>query len=144
MGMAFFFCLRESGSRRLFLTSPTGFAKMWDSNTGNIINFYKGKEEKMSENKEEIKTEISADNTASEYEVINIPISDGTEREFAIMDTFEVEGQNYMAVSLIEGDEIQEGVYIYRYQNAEDGDVIVEKITSPAEYKKVSKAYEQM
>ena len=109
-----------------------------------IINFYKGKEEKMSENKEEIKTEISADNTASEYEVINIPISDGTEREFAIMDTFEVEGQNYMAVSLIEGDEIQEGVYIYRYQNAEDGDVIVEKITAPAEYKKVSKAYEQM
>ena len=79
-----------------------------------------------------------------EYEVINIPISDGTEREFAIMDTFEVEGQNYMAVSLIEGDEIQEGVYIYRYQNAEDGDVIVEKITAPAEYKKVSKAYEQM
>lgn len=129
---------------------------MWDSNTGNdrsvrscfgsaiIINFYKGKEKKMSENKEEIKTEISADNTASEYEVINIPISDGTEREFAIMDTFEVEGQNYMAVSLIEGDEIQEGVYIYRYQNAEDGDVIVEKITAPAEYKKVSKAYEQM
>ena len=52
----------------------------------------------MSENKEEIKTEISADNTASEYEVINIPISDGTEREFAIMDTFEVEGKNYMAV----------------------------------------------
>ena len=79
-----------------------------------------------------------------EYEVINIPISDGTEREFAIMDTFEVEGQNYMAVSLIEGDEIQEGVYIYRYQNAKDGDVIVEKITAPAEYKKVSKAYEQM
>lgn len=98
----------------------------------------------MSENKEEIKTEISADNTASEYEVISIPISDGTEREFAIMDTFEVEEQNYMAVSLIEGDEIQEGVYIYRYQNAEDGDVIVEKIIAPAEYKKVSKAYEQM
>ena len=45
---------------------------------------------------------------------------------------------------LIEGDEIQEGVYIYRYQNAEDGDVIVEKITAPAEYKKVAKAYEQM
>lgn len=41
-----------------------------------------------------------------------------------------------MAVSLIEEDEIQEGVYIYRYQNAEDGDVIVEKITAPAEYKK--------
>ena len=43
-----------------------------------------------------------------------------------------------------EEDEIQEGVYIYRYQNAEDGDVIVEKITAPAEYKKVSKFYECM
>ena len=47
-----------------------------------------------------------------EYEVISIPVSDGTERDFAIMDTFEFEGQGYLAVSLIEGDEIQEGVYV--------------------------------
>ena len=79
-----------------------------------------------------------------EYEVISIPVSDGTERDFAIMDTFEFEGQGYLAVSLIEGDEIQEGVYIYRYHNAEDGDVVVEQITLPAEYKKVTKFYEQM
>ena len=64
-----------------------------------------------------------------EYEVISIPVSDGTERDFAIMDTFEFEGQGYLAVSLIEGDEIQEGAYIYRYHNAEDGDVVVEQIT---------------
>ena len=70
-----------------------------------------------------------------EYEVISIPVSDGTERDFAIMDTFEFEGQGY---------EIQEGVYIYRYHNAEDGDVVVEQITLPAEYKKVTKFYEQM
>ena len=74
-----------------------------------------------------------------EYEVISIPVSDGTERDFAIMDTFEFEGQGYLAVSLI-----QEGVYIYRYHNAEDGDVVVEQITLPAEYKKVTKFYEQM
>ena len=48
--------------------------------------------------------------TMEEYEVISIPVSDGTERDFAIMDTFEFEGQGYLAVSLIEGDEIQEGV----------------------------------
>ena len=77
--------------------------------------------------------------TMEEYEVISIPVSDGTERDFAIMDTFEFEGQGYLAVSLIEGDEIQEGVYIYRYHNAEDGDVVVEQITLPAEYKKVTK-----
>ena len=79
-----------------------------------------------------------------EYEVISIPISDGTERDFAIMDTFELEGQGYLVVFLIGGSEIQKGVYIYRYHNAEDGDVIVEKITTPAEYKKVCKVYEQI
>ena len=72
-----------------------------------------------------------------EYEVIRIPVSDGTEKEFAIMDTFTVEEKHYMAVSLIEEDEIQEGVYLYRYRDAEDGD-----ITEPAEYKRVSRAYE--
>lgn len=84
------------------------------------------------------------ENMSEEYDVISIPVSDGTEREFAIMDTFEYEGQGYMAVSLIEGDEIMEGVYIYRYQDEEDGDVVVEQITAPAEYKKVIKFYEQM
>ena len=39
-----------------------------------------------------------------EYEVIRIPVSDGTEKEFAIMDTFTVEEKHYMAVSLIEED----------------------------------------
>lgn len=91
-----------------------------------------------------IQENLSEENAGEEYEVISIPVSDGTEREFAIMDTFEYDGQGYVAVSLIEGDEIVEGVYIYRYQNAEDGDVIVGQITAPAEYKKVTKFYEQM
>lgn len=78
-----------------------------------------------------------------EYEVITMPISDGTEREFAIMDTFEVRRKKYMAVSLIEEDEIKEGIYIYRYYNAEDGDVIVEEIGEPEEYNKAVAAYEK-
>ena len=77
-----------------------------------------------------------------EYEVISIPVSDGTGKEFAIMDTFTVEGKSYMAVSLIQEDEIQEGVYLYRYRDAEDGDIVVEQITEPAEYKRVSRTYE--
>lgn len=79
-----------------------------------------------------------------EYEVVTIPISDGTEREFAIMDTFEVEEKTYIAVSLIEGEEIREGVYLYHSTEAEDGDLLIEQITSPAEYKRVVKAYEKM
>ena len=79
----------------------------------------------------------------NEYDVVSIPVSDGTEREFAIMDTFEVRRKKYMAVSLIEEDEIQEGVYIYRYYNAEDGDVIIEEIAEPEEYSKAVAAYEK-
>ena len=47
-----------------------------------------------------------------------------------------------MAVSLIAEDEIQEGVYLYRYRDAEDGDIVVEQIMEPAEYKRVSRTYE--
>ena len=79
----------------------------------------------------------------NEYDVISIPISDGTEKEFAIMDTFEIRRKKYMAVSLVEEDEIQEGVYLYRYTKAEDGDVIVEQIEDEEEYNKVAAAYEK-
>lgn len=79
-----------------------------------------------------------------EYEVISIPISDGTERDFAIMDTFETGGTNYVAVSLIEDDEIQEGVYLYRYTTAEDGDMIVETIAGQAEYQRAVNVYEKL
>lgn len=79
-----------------------------------------------------------------EYDVINIPVSDGTEKEFAIMDTFEVEGKTYMAVSLVEGDEITEGVFLYAYEEAEDGDVVVSQIADAAEYEKVAEAYGEL
>lgn len=80
----------------------------------------------------------------NEYEVIQIPVSDGTERDFAIMNSFTVEEQNYIAVSLIVEDEIQEGVYLYRCKDAEDGDVIVETIDKPAEMKRVQAAYKKL
>ena len=80
----------------------------------------------------------------SEYEVISIPVSDGTEKEFAILDIFELEQKKYAAVSLVLGEEIGEDIYIYRYTEAEDGDAIVEQITLPAEFKKVTKAYEKI
>ena len=59
------------------------------------------------------------------------------------MDTFEIRRKKYMAVSLVEEDEIKEGVYLYRYTNAEDGDVIVEQIEDEEEYKKAVAAYEK-
>ena len=79
-----------------------------------------------------------------EYEIISIPISNGTEKEFVIIDTFTAEEKNYVAVSLVEEDQIQDGVYIYRCTEAEDGDVVVETIYTPAEYKRAVRVYETL
>lgn len=78
-----------------------------------------------------------------EFEIISIPVSDGTEKDFAIMDTFKVGDRDYIAVSLVEDDEIKEGVYLYRYTNAADNDIIVETIHTPSEYKRVVKEYQK-
>ncbi|MDO4976416.1 MAG: DUF1292 domain-containing protein [Eubacteriales bacterium] len=79
-----------------------------------------------------------------EYDVITITISDGSEKEFAIMDTFTVDDQKYIAVSLVVGDEIQEGVYLYRCQETEEGEVIADQIVDMEEYDKVSTFYVNM
>lgn len=79
-----------------------------------------------------------------EFEVITIPVSDGTEREFAIIEKFEYNSLKYMAVSLIENDEITEGEFLYGYTDAPDGDVNVEMITDQEEYEAVAKHYSNM
>lgn len=86
---------------------------------------------------------VTKENT-KEYDVISITVSDGTEREFAIVDSFILDDKNYIVVSLIEGDTIVEGEYIYRTTEEEEGSINVEQITLPSEYKKVVKFYENM
>lgn len=76
-----------------------------------------------------------------EYEVISIPVSDGTEKNLPSWIPLRLRKKLYGGI-LIQEDEIQEGVYLYRYRDAEDGDIVVEQITEPAEYKRVSRAYE--
>lgn len=79
-----------------------------------------------------------------EYDVIQIPVSDGTERDFAIMNSFQVEGKDYIAVSLVEGDEIKDGFYLYRCENLSEGELIVEQIPSQKEYEAAVKAFEAL
>ena len=79
-----------------------------------------------------------------EYDVIQIPVSDGTERDFAIMNSFQVEGKDYIAVSLVERDEIREGIYLCRCETISDGELMVEQIQSEKEYEKVVKAFEAL
>ena len=58
-----------------------------------------------------------------------------------LQDTYEVKKADMIPVEVsVPGS--KEGVYLYRYRDAEDGDIVVEQITEPAEYKRVSRAYE--
>jgi len=82
--------------------------------------------------------------TMNEYEIITLPVSDGTEKEFAIMDTFVAENKQYVAVSLVKDDSIQDGIFLYRYKDAEDGDMIVETISTPEEYERIAEVYESL
>ncbi|MDD6400663.1 MAG: DUF1292 domain-containing protein [Lachnospiraceae bacterium] len=97
----------------------------------------------LEKNSNEDINKVTQENT-KEYDVISITVSDGTEREFAIVDSFILDDKNYIVVSLIEGDTIVEGEYIYRTTEEEEGSINVEQITLPSEYKKVVKFYENM
>lgn len=74
-----------------------------------------------------------------EFDTITIPMKDGTDKEFAIMDDFEFEGNTYMVVSEIIGDEIQEDLYIYQYrENEDDLDII---FIEDKDFDRIAEAY---
>ena len=78
-----------------------------------------------------------------DVECITIPLEDGTEMECAILDQFEYEGQGYVLLSPVEGEEIQEDMFIYRYE--EDGDdIIIDYIDDEKELEAVASFYDQL
>lgn len=77
-----------------------------------------------------------------QYTTFTTESSSGESLEMAVLSEFEYENQFYVASGLIEGDEIKEGVYIYKVKDSEE--FAVEKLRNKFEYDKVSKAYLDM
>lgn len=77
-----------------------------------------------------------------QYVTFMIETSTGETVEMAVLSEFEFESNEYVAAGLIEGDVIQEGVYIYKVKDSEE--FAVEKLRNKFEYDKVSKAYLEM
>ncbi len=75
-----------------------------------------------------------------EFEVITIPTLDGTEKDFAIMDQFDVEDKTYVVVSEVEGDEILDGFYLYEYAEDADG-IVVSSIDDEEEFERIANVY---
>ena len=78
-----------------------------------------------------------------EYTTFILEMSDKKKHEFAIVEEFDHEEKHYVLVSEVKGDEITEGVYLFRAESKGE-DLIVEEIVDKEEYDKAVKAYEAM
>ena len=77
------------------------------------------------------------------YDTVMITVSDGTEKEFAIMEEFDFEEKHYIVVSPVEDNQVQEGLYIYRAVVSGE-EMEVSRIEDAEEFEKVSAYYEAM
>lgn len=78
-----------------------------------------------------------------EYDVIAIPLEDGSELNCLVIDIFDVEGEKY--ISLIPEDDIEEGeVIIFKYQELSDEEVELTEIEDDEEFAKVSEVYNKL
>ena len=75
------------------------------------------------------------------YDTVMIPLSDGQEQEFAIIDEFDYEKQHYIVVSRVLEDEIQEGLYLYRASETEEG-LKISRIEDEEKFVQVSAFFE--
>ncbi|MBL7575026.1 Protein of unknown function [Peptoniphilus asaccharolyticus DSM 20463] len=78
-----------------------------------------------------------------EYDVIGIPLEDGTELNCIVIDIFDVEGEKYIA--LIPEDEIEDGdVILFKYAELSDEEVELTEIEEDEEFTKVSEAFSKL
>ena len=82
-------------------------------------------------------------NEFEEYTTSTITMSDKKSHEFAIVEEFDFDNKHYILVSEVKGDEVTEGVYLFRGENQGE-DFFVEEIEDKEEYAKAVAAYEAL
>lgn len=79
-----------------------------------------------------------------ELETILLPNEDGTEQEYAILDTFSFEDQQYMVICEVEGDTIDdENAELLRYR-VENEEIILDSIEDDEEFNRAVAFYATM
>ena len=82
-----------------------------------------------------------------EYETVVLVLDDGTEEEFAILDSFAMDEKTYVLLGLIKGDSISDDPedMLFMIDNTDDsceeGEIILSVIESDEEYEKVIDCY---
>ncbi|MCI6610324.1 MAG: DUF1292 domain-containing protein [Ezakiella sp.] len=82
------------------------------------------------------------DDEMVEYDTVNITFEDDTESECAVLDLFELNGQEYIVLLPLEDNE-EELVYIYRYNEGENDEFSLDIIEDEDELNAVCDMFEE-
>lgn len=78
-----------------------------------------------------------------EEEIITLTLEDGTEIECAVIAIFPIDDKDYIALLPLEN--IEDGeVYLYRYEEHEDGTFDLLSIETDNEYEEVTKVFDEI
>lgn len=76
---------------------------------------------------------------------VTLTLDNDEELECAVISIFEANNRRYIALLPLEGDENEDGeVYLYRYDETEDGQPDLTNIDSDEEFEIVSDAFDEM
>lgn len=95
----------------------------------------------------QIMSEFNNDMELNEDEelFVTLELDDGKELECQVIMIFEVEGQDYIALLPTEGEEYENGeVYLYKYDEDEEGNPSLDNIESEEEYEMVADAFDEI
>ena len=81
----------------------------------------------------------------NEEATVTLTLDDGTELECAVLAIFPAGDKQYIAlVPLEEADEEEGDVYLYRFQEFENGEIQLDNIVDDAEYEVVADAFDEL
>lgn len=76
---------------------------------------------------------------------VTLTLDDGSEVECVVLTIFEVGDRDYIALLPTEGAEAEDGeVYLYRYEEDEDGNPSLDNIEDDDEYEVVADAFDEL
>ena len=76
---------------------------------------------------------------------VTLTLDDGSEVECVVLTIFEAGDRDYIALLPTEGAEAEEGeVYLYRYEEDEDGNPSLDNIEDDDEYEVVADAFDEL
>lgn len=81
-----------------------------------------------------------------EEDTVTLTLDDGSEIECAVLAIFPAGDKDYIALVPIEEDETEEEgeVYLYRFEELEDGEINLTNIEDDAEYEVVADAFDEL